>query len=149
MTPAEFYKTYPAPDVREWFDSRPKRVQEIILRYPPSCYRSTENPGHYLIYSYDEPLDDGPITVTVIHGRDSFLPGVTVFGVSLNSLLWCDCGNWEMTEKMICRACEEGRHFECEDRYALLETPCSCGTCDQIEEDALQDKLRDKEKEEE
>jgi len=83
--------------------------RELAERYPAvrnghvACYRSTENPRHhYRIYSYNENL-----TVTLIHGDDSSLPGVNTFGQPAEQLIACDCGKWEWpTEENIARTRE-------------------------------------------
>lgn len=70
----------------EWIESRPKKVQNAIKRYPPEfCYRSKRlKLAHYRLYSYDENRKGEVKTVKVIHLDDSFLPGYMVFGVKLN-----------------------------------------------------------------
>lgn len=75
----------------------PPHVAEVVREYPATtCYRSIENEGHYWIYSYGEPpTKDGIVTVKIVHGRDSYLPGVMVFGVQIGSLVKCGCGKWE------------------------------------------------------
>ena len=78
-----------------WLAERPLNVREVAehLR-PDTCYRSTENRGHYCIRSYDEEKAGG-VTLHVIHGADSFLPGFGVFGVDPGTMRACGCGNWE------------------------------------------------------
>lgn len=74
----------------------PPRVAEAARTYPATtCYRSNENPGHYVIDSYNDPDADGVVTVRLTHGRDSYSAGVSVFGVQIGSLVKCDCGKWE------------------------------------------------------
>lgn len=78
-----------------WIASRPPLVQAAIRAYDPLvCYRSSENRGHYVIYSFEE-HGENLVTVSLIHGTDSYLPGVRVFGVSLVTLQRCACGQWE------------------------------------------------------
>lgn len=73
-----------------WLADRPPIIQEMAREFPGYiCYKSKENRGHYRIYSYSE---DG--TLTLMHGRDSYLPGVNTFGQSPYQLIACDCGNW-------------------------------------------------------
>lgn len=73
-----------------WLADRPPIIQEMAREFPGYvCYKSKENRGHYRIYSYSE---DG--TLTLMHGRDSFLPGVMTFGQSPYQLVTCDCGDW-------------------------------------------------------
>jgi hypothetical protein len=88
-----------------WLDERPERVAAVARRYPPLtetvrplCYRSTEDPRyHYTILSYGEPTDsdDKPVTMTLIHGHDSTLPGVATFGQDPSQLIACGCGQWK------------------------------------------------------
>jgi hypothetical protein len=40
-------------------------------------------------------MRDAPITASLVHGRNSHLPGVRVFGIELSELVVCDCGKWE------------------------------------------------------
>lgn len=86
----------------EFISSRPPRVAAVMRRYPAAiCYRSTQNPKfHYTLYSVSEPKGTGdddnlPITVTLVHGRDSTLPGTATFGQDPDQLIRCNCGNWE------------------------------------------------------
>lgn len=82
--------------LRDYILTLPEAVQEVAFRVPPdSCYRG-EGKAHYRIHAYDEPAE-GPIKVTlrVIHGADSSLPGMTVFGKDPDSLIPCGCGKWE------------------------------------------------------
>ena len=81
-------------ELEDWLATRPPAVAAVARRFPPTtCYRSTENRGHYLIGSYEEPKCGG-VTVKLIHGADSFLPGIVVFGVDPETLISCDCGEW-------------------------------------------------------
>lgn len=113
LTPAKRRK------IEAWFAIRPPKVAAVMRAYPPLiCYRSTENDGHYWIQSYGEPRDDGPITLTLAHGQDSYLPGVGVFGVAPETLTPCNCGRWswptpEQAEETaakieVVRACRKG-----------------------------------------
>ena len=79
-----------------WLATRPPAVAAAVRAHPPeSCYRMSGSAGHYMIYSYGEPANGGPITVTLIHGTDSTLPGVSVFGIDPSTLTPCGCGNLE------------------------------------------------------
>lgn len=76
----------------EWLEDRPQVIQEMARKYPPwHCYRHPPSGphGHYVIYSYAE---NG--SVTLIHGSDSFLPAMQVFGIPADDLVVCDCGQW-------------------------------------------------------
>lgn len=74
----------------------PPRVAEVAREYPANvCYRSIENDGHYWIWSYADPNEDDIVTVQITHGRDSYAPGIRVFGVQIGSLVKCDCGKWQ------------------------------------------------------
>jgi len=41
----------------------------------------------------------GRITAEIVHGRDSYFPGILVFGVNPADRIVCDCGNWRPPEK--------------------------------------------------
>lgn len=71
-----------------------ERLLEAQRQYPNTCYRMTTNDGHYRITGLDGTAD-GEITAQIVHGRDSYFPGVRAFGVHLNELVRCDCGKWE------------------------------------------------------
>jgi hypothetical protein len=72
-----------------WLEGRPPIIQKMAKLCPPNCYRG-ERRGHYRLYSYNE---NG--TVTLLHGKDSFLPGIVVFGVDPATLVACGCGKWD------------------------------------------------------
>ena len=58
-----------------------------------------------------------------------------------------ECKHKEWADKMmtyICYPCRHGQHYRC-DRRTVHTRFCTCDTCDQIREDALQDRSRDKE----
>lgn len=77
----------------KFLEGLPENVAAVARRYPATaCYRSRENSGHYQIVSYGETGD--VVTVTLAHGRDSFLPGVAVIGASVETLTVCGCGQW-------------------------------------------------------
>lgn len=85
-----------------WLADRPQVIRDMAKRMPPNtCYRQRDgNPmGHYTLYSYSE---DG--TVSLVHGADSFLPGVMVFGVREDACVRCDCGNWKPPSEEAARA---------------------------------------------
>lgn len=88
-------------ELEEWLAKLPPRVAEVARKYPPTtCYRSTKHAGwHYRIHSYEEPVlptnPDAPITLKLVHGRDSTLPGICAFGMEYDHLVKCDCGKWE------------------------------------------------------
>jgi hypothetical protein len=52
----------------------------------------------------------------------------------------CECDCPKLTS---CPECENGRHYNCSNKRENFEDilHCNCDTCDQIREDALQDKL--------
>lgn len=83
-------------DFSKWAATLPPRVRDVAEQYPTwNCYRSTTNHGHYRIYSYAEPKDESvDVTLTLVHGRDSFLPGVAVYGQRPGNLAPCGCGLW-------------------------------------------------------
>lgn len=85
-----------------WVLSLPDHVQSVVRERPPSiCYRSLENDGHFWLEGVKE--ESGVVLYTIIHGSDSFLPGFLVQQVDPNTLVPCDCGNWERpsAEKII------------------------------------------------
>jgi hypothetical protein len=77
----------------EWLAERPPAVRAFAERYPFGCYRDRSR-GHYQIISYEEHTD-GSVTMKILHGRDSTLPGTAVFGVTGADLVPCGCGQWE------------------------------------------------------
>jgi len=84
-----------AQAVEEWAATRPPKVAAVVRSHPPStCYRSIENPGHYTIQSYGEPENGTDVTLTILHGADSYAPGISVFGVQPGTLSVCGCGRW-------------------------------------------------------
>jgi hypothetical protein len=79
--------------LKAWIKTLPKKVQKVANEYPgDTCY--IKDRGHYKIRSYDEEKD-GSVSLQLIHGRDSFLPGVVVFGIKPAGLLKCKCGRWK------------------------------------------------------
>src|SRR5262245_49869329 len=73
------------------------KLIETQQRYLPveMCYRITgDQGGHYRIIRFGADTN-GEITAEVVHGRDSRLAGLAVFGVSLDHLVRCDCGKWK------------------------------------------------------
>ncbi len=86
---------------REWVQTRPTAVQKVIWMYPPNtCWLlrdasgEVDMEGHYEITGYHE--SNGVVTwVYVEHGRDSYMPGLRVFQVTLDMLVHCGCGKWE------------------------------------------------------
>ena len=72
-----------------------ERLREAVEKYPPdTCYRLKDYDGHYILTNTDI-SHDGKITVRILPSRDSYLPGVLVFGVLPTELVRCDCGKWE------------------------------------------------------
>lgn len=91
-------------DEQAWLDSLPPAVRVVAQKYPPAdpvtakihCWRSSQNPlFHYVIKSFSEPDAAGLVTVTLVHGHDSTLPGVATFGQDPAQLTLCDCGKWQ------------------------------------------------------
>jgi hypothetical protein len=79
---------------REWVASRPENVRVWAEKLPPCCYRHAGQPsGHYWLYSFDVGQDD-TVTVKLVHGSDSFMPGFAVFGVDPADLIPCNCSGW-------------------------------------------------------
>ena len=85
--------------LEEFLQELPEDTQRIARIYPPTiCYKSKQSPRyHYMILSYSDKPEgpDGAVTVTLIHGADSSLPGVATFGQEPEQLIVCDCGKWE------------------------------------------------------
>jgi hypothetical protein len=71
-----------------------ERLMEAMCNLPATCYRMKGNDGHYRIKGLDADAD-GHVTVQLIHGRDSYMPGVFVYGVETDELQRCACGRWE------------------------------------------------------
>ena len=62
-----------------------------VLRGQYACYQSTSDlGGHYRIQSYGS---DG--SLVLIHGADSTLPGMQVFGAESAETIPCNCGRWQ------------------------------------------------------
>lgn len=75
-------------------------VREVATKYPLlrdgklACYRSSVAPElHFAIITY-EPRDRG-VEITIVHGRDSTLPGMVIATFNYAHLNPCDCGSWE------------------------------------------------------
>lgn len=103
-----------------WLSERPAQVVELARKLPPwNCYRlrvkNGNLRGHYMIHSYNE---NG--TVTLTHGRDSFLPGVGVFGVKPDEVVPCGCRRWFWPTEEQCSETE--RRIEME-RQARNDQP--------------------------
>jgi len=83
--------------LEDFYSSMPKETAEVARLYPPdTCYRSVENPKHhYTISSYFDTDENGLVTVTLVHGSDSTLPGIGTFGQDPRQLIKCGCGNWK------------------------------------------------------
>jgi hypothetical protein len=86
-------------EYEKWMNDLPEQVQVVVKNWPPyvPCYRMLDNPGHYKIvtYSEHEPNSEMPASLTLAHGRDSFLPGAGVLGVPPEQCVPCGCGAWE------------------------------------------------------
>ena len=80
-------------EAAQWYLSRPDKVRVAMRAKPPfGCYRGVKNRGHYVLYAYEEPEDEGAaVTLKIDHPDDSFLPGHRVFGVPLESVTACGC----------------------------------------------------------
>lgn len=85
-----------------WLAAMPPHVALIVRAMPPCdankvpvCYRGKDNPlQHYVIVAYTE-HGDADVMLKVIHGADSTLPGLGVFGVEPDSLVHCGCGRYQ------------------------------------------------------
>lgn len=75
-----------------------KKFAETEQKYSDTCYRMADNDGHYRISGLSGDVY-GRITAEIVHGRDSYFPGVLVFGVDPSELVPCNCGKWEPPTK--------------------------------------------------
>src|SRR5688572_25903245 len=84
-------------DFNAWAETLPPPLRAIAEAYPMyECWRSTRNEGHYRIISYSTPKGQPePVTVTIAHGSDSYLPGVATYDQPPDQLIKCGCGKWE------------------------------------------------------
>ena len=99
-------KKLTAEELEAWCAGLPAHVAEVVRKYPPDrCYRSTQNPRfHYVIYSYEENAPSTVVTLKLVHGADSTLPGIATFGQPVDQLLPCDCGKWKQpSEEQVAR----------------------------------------------
>lgn len=83
----------------EWereIERMPESLRDIGRRFPATtCYRAKDRPdGHYIIVAYDLDMQRKPV-VRVVHGADSYSPGIAVFGFDPETLTPCSCGKWE------------------------------------------------------
>jgi hypothetical protein len=91
VTPDDAYEYPTADELEAWLVGKPAVVIELARRVPTTtCYRMRGNEGHYVVASYAE---NG--TFTLAHGRDSYLPGVGVFGITPDEVIPCGCGRWQ------------------------------------------------------
>lgn len=83
--------------LEEWCHGRPAQIAAAAHKFPPFfCYRAKDNPRqHYIIHSFTEEGVGKPVRCQIIHGADSTLPGVQVFGVDPESLVLCGCERWQ------------------------------------------------------
>jgi hypothetical protein len=112
MDPEEF---------EEWLGEMPEGARVVARLFPPDCYRelgSRSQRTHYGLVSYDEHKDTGAIHLTLQHGSDSHLPGVTVFGAEPANFVRCGCGKWRHATPAQLTAMRE--HFEALERARAL-----------------------------
>lgn len=81
----------------EWIATQPEAVKAIAKAFPPNecCKLKDDELGHFLIHAYGEDRFNGEITVMLIQGKDSRLPGATTPGIPVDRLEPCGCGKWE------------------------------------------------------
>lgn len=92
----ELTETEKRAEYEAWLAKRPEAIRALVRRCPPmQCYRMHANRGHYWIVSYSVNAN-GHATMTLAHGRDSYMPGVGVFGIRASAVKPCGCGKWEM-----------------------------------------------------
>jgi hypothetical protein len=91
------------PELEEEIEQHPPAVQAVMRAHPPvTCYHDSANAkrGHYWIRSYintrsTEDGSPGPVLICMVHGSDSFLPGMTVNGMNPTEISVCGCGQWK------------------------------------------------------
>lgn len=81
-------------DYEEWLATRPPNIQAAARQTPlHNCYRDRARAAqsHYMLTGYkDTPgVPTEPVTGIVVHGADSYLPGVSVNGFDLSELVLC------------------------------------------------------------
>lgn len=81
----------------DWIVLQSADVQAIAKAFPPdSCCKLKDDAlGHFLINAYSQNRETGEITVVLIQGKDSRLPGAMTEGIPLDRLDTCGCGEWE------------------------------------------------------
>jgi len=107
MSFEELYKTWDQ-ESKDWFDTRPPHVQEVIRKIPPDfCYRLKDTRGHYSLHSYSEHKDK-TVTLKIVHlddswGNDPSPDGkrIMVFGIAPEDLIPCKCGKGELNGRRI------------------------------------------------
>lgn len=79
-----------------WLLDKPEAVEELARRCPPdTCYRDRSRVGHFKVESYAFDDDTGEASLRLIHGADSFSPGVIVDGAQAEYVVPCGCEKWE------------------------------------------------------
>lgn len=112
-----------------WLLVCPPAVATVARAMSPfTCYRDPQRSAvHYAISMYEWAMS-GEVTLVILHGADSALPGVSAFGVSPASLKPCGCGAWtEATEEQLGHM---RQHFEALERAraAAPRTPSPAAT---------------------
>ena len=111
-------------ELEDFAAARP-HIADIIRTYTPwHCYRINDlagdplRKGHYAIVAWS---DDR--TMRIVHGSDSFMPGLSVFGIQPSDLMVCDCGKFryatdaqlKRTKRALDAYERTGRHAPCGD----------------------------------
>lgn len=77
----------------------PPHVQAVMdrLNNEAECYKLRDEiaRGHYAIFSYEEHVQDASVTVRLVHGFDSYFPGMIVTDIPPDLLVACNCGRWQ------------------------------------------------------
>jgi hypothetical protein len=122
MTMADYpVLTMDPEEFEEWLGEMPEGARDIARRSPPDCYRELgprSRHTHYALVSYDEHKETGAIHLTLQHGSDSLLPGVTVYGAEPANVVRCGCGKWRHATQAQLAAMHE--HFEALERARVL-----------------------------
>lgn len=77
--------------IKDW----PEQAKAVARRFPPTqCYREVARKhGHYWCAGYGVKRGTSEVALEVIHGADSFLPGMSTT-LSVEQAVACGCGEW-------------------------------------------------------
>ncbi len=81
------------------------RMAEMLRRFPQDgCYHMKRFPGSHFLFGELREYADGQMTLTLIHARDSTLPGVAIWGIDMGDVSRCGCGQAKFPTKAQCQA---------------------------------------------